>query len=167
MARVEIGNRDRLALRGSFAEHAVVGVDREMAALGGLVDADRFGEVECVVGGIIAVDQHRIGVGDFERAGGDRRQHGVEIERGRDRAADFLEHLQLIDRLREIPRAFLHLPFEVGIGLRNCPAMLFNCLASSSSSSAVLTSIRWPKSPAPSRRAPVWKAVIGTSMRRA
>src|SRR5437762_2193867 len=45
--------------------------------------------------------------------------------------------------------------------------MLLNCSASSSSSSLVWTSMRWLKSPAPSRRAPVLSAVIGTSMRRA
>ena len=66
---------------------------------------------------VIAVDQHRVGMGDFERAGGDRRQHGVEIERGGDRAADLLQHLELVDRLREIARALLHLGFEAGIGL--------------------------------------------------
>ena len=55
-----------------------------------------------------------------------------------DRAADFLKHLQLIDRLREVAGALLHLPFEVGIGLVQVgPAMLLNWLASSSSSSAV------------------------------
>ena len=45
--------------------------------------------------------------------------------------------------------------------------MPLNWLASSSSSSDVFTSMRWPKSPAPSRRAPARSAVIGTSMRRA
>ena len=70
-----------------------------------------------MLGGVIAIDQHRIGMGDFERARGHRRQHGVEIERGGDRAADFLEHLQLVDRLREIAGALLHLGFEARIGL--------------------------------------------------
>ena len=45
--------------------------------------------------------------------------------------------------------------------------MLLNWSASSSSSSSVLTSMRWLKSPAPSRRAPVRSAVIGISIRRA
>ena len=82
-----------------------------------LVDADRFGEVELAVAGVIAVDQHGVGMGDFQRARGDRRQHGVEVERGGDRAADLLEHLQLVDRLRQVARPLLHLGFEVGIGL--------------------------------------------------
>ena len=63
--------------------------------------------------GVIAVDQHRIGMGDLQRARGHRRQHGVEIERGGDRAADLLQHLQLVDRLREIAGSLLHLAFEV------------------------------------------------------
>ena len=67
-------------------------------------------------GGVIAVDQHRVGMGDFQRARRHRRQHGVEIERGGDRAADFLEHLELVDRLRQIARALLDLGFEAGIG---------------------------------------------------
>ena len=71
--------------------------------------------------GVIAIDQHGVGIGDFERARGDRRQHGVEVERGGDRAADLLEHLQLVDRLREVARALLHLLFEAGIGLRKLP----------------------------------------------
>ena len=54
---------------------------------------------------------------DLQRARGDRRQHGVEVERGGDRAADLLQHLQLADRLREIARALLDLGFEHGIGL--------------------------------------------------
>ena len=66
--------------------------------------------------GIIAVDQHGVGMGDLERARRDRRQHGVEVERGGDGAADLFEHLQLVDRLRQIARALLHLLFEVGIG---------------------------------------------------
>ena len=45
--------------------------------------------------------------------------------------------------------------------------MLLNWSASSSSSSLVLTSMRWLKSPAPSRRAPVRSALIGISIRRA
>ena len=68
-------------------------------------------------------------MGDFQRARGDRRQHGVEIERGGDRAADFFEHLELVDRLREIAGALLDLGFEAGIGLlRAAPAMLLNWL---------------------------------------
>ena len=45
--------------------------------------------------------------------------------------------------------------------------MPLNWPASSSSSSWVRTSIRWPKSPSPSRLAPVESAVIGISIRRA
>ena len=86
-------------------------------AFGRLVDADRFGQVELMIVGVIAVDQHGVGMGDFERARGDRRQHGVEVERGGDRAADLLEHLELVDRLRQIARPLLHLGFEAGIGL--------------------------------------------------
>ena len=56
-------------------------------------------------------------MGDFQRARRHRRQHGVEIERGGDRAADLLEHLELVDRLREIAGALLDLGFEAGIGL--------------------------------------------------
>ena len=56
-------------------------------------------------------------MGDFQRARGDRRQHRVEIERGRHRAADLFQHLELVDRLRQIARPLLHLAFEVGIGL--------------------------------------------------
>ncbi len=55
-------------------------------------------------------------MGDFQRARGDRRQHGVEIERGGNRAADFLKHLQLVDRAREVAGAFLDLGLEAGIG---------------------------------------------------
>ena len=113
----EIGDRDRLAVGGGLAEHAGVLVDREMLAFGGLVDADRFGEVELLLRGVIAVDQHRVGMGDFERARRHRRQHRVEIERGGDRAADLLEHLELVDRLREVAGALLDLGFEAGIGL--------------------------------------------------
>ena len=89
-----------------------------MLAFGRLVDADRFREVEPALGGVVAIDQHRVGMGDFERARGHRRQHGVEIERGGDRAADFLQHLELVDRLREVAGALLHLGLEAGIGFR-------------------------------------------------
>ena len=85
-------------------------------AFGRLVDADRFGEVELLFCRVIAVDQHGVGMGDFQRARRHRRQHGVEIERGGDRAADFLEHLELVDRLRQVPGALLDLGFETGIG---------------------------------------------------
>jgi len=88
-----------------------------MRALGRPVDAGRFGQVELTPGGVVAINQNRIGAGDFERARRDRRQHRVEIERGRDRAADLLENLKLVDRLRQIPRALLDLGFEAGIGL--------------------------------------------------
>ena len=112
----EIGNRDRLALGGGRAEHAGALVDGQMRAFGGLVDADRLRQVELLLRRIIAVDQHRIGMGDFERAGRHRRQYGVEIERGRNRAADFLENLKFIDRLRQIAGALLDLGFKAGIG---------------------------------------------------
>ena len=55
-------------------------------------------------------------MGDLQRARGHRRQHRVEIERGRHRAADLFQHLQFVDRLREVARALLHLGFEAGIG---------------------------------------------------
>ena len=106
---------------GGLAERGVVGVDGAVAAFGRLVDADRFGEVELVVAGVIAVDQHGVGMGDFQRPRGDRGQHGVEVERGGDRAADLLEHLELVDRLRQIPRPLVHLGFEVRIGLGELP----------------------------------------------
>ena len=117
----EMGDRNRLARGGGHAERGVVGVDGAVAAFGRLVDADGFGEVELVVAGVIAVDQHGVGMGDFQRPRGDRGQHGVEVERGGDRAADLLEHLELVDRLRQIPRPFLHLLFEVGIGRGQLP----------------------------------------------
>ena len=60
-------------------------------------------------------------MGDFQRARHHRRQHRVEIERGGNRAADFLEHLKFVDRAREVARARLHLRFEAGIGLRKLP----------------------------------------------
>jgi hypothetical protein len=41
--------------------------------------------------------------------GDDRGQHGLEIEGGVDRLADFAKRLQLFDRLREFARACLHL----------------------------------------------------------
>ena len=66
--------------------------------------------------GVMAVDQHRVGMGDFQRARRHRRQHRVEVERGGDRAADFLEHLEFVDRARQIARARLDLGFEAGIG---------------------------------------------------
>ena len=70
---------------------------------------------------VIAVDQHRVGVGDFQRARRHRRQHRVEIERGGDRAADFLEHLELVDGARQIAGARLDLGFEAGIGFLQLP----------------------------------------------
>ena len=88
-----------------------------MLAFCGAVDADRLGQVELMPGGIVAVDQHRIGVGDFERARRHRRQHRVEIERGSHRAADLLEHLELVDRAREIAGARLDLGFKADIRL--------------------------------------------------
>ena len=112
----EMGDRDRLALRRRLAERAVAGVDRAMGAFGCLVDADRFRQVELMIAGVIAIDQHGVGMRNLKRAGGDCRQHRVEIERGGDRAADFLEHLEFVDRLRQIPRPLLHLLFEAGIG---------------------------------------------------
>ena len=86
-----------------------------------LVDADRFGEIEAVVGGVIAVDQHRVGMGDFERARRHRRQHRIEIERRGHRAADLFQHLEFVDRLREVAGALLHLGLEAGIGFRKLP----------------------------------------------
>ena len=98
-------------------------------------------------------------MGDLQRARRHRRQHGVEIERGGDRAADFLQHLELVDRARQIPRALLDLGLQGRISFASWPAMLLNWSASSSSSSLVCTSMRWLKSPAPSRRAPARNAV--------
>ena len=114
----EIGNRDRLALarRPRRATLPSASIARCWPSAD-LVDADRLGQVELMLRRVIAVDQHRVGMGDFQRARGHRRQHGVEIERGGDRAADFLQHLQLVDRLRQIARALLDLGFEAGIGL--------------------------------------------------
>ena len=45
--------------------------------------------------------------------------------------------------------------------------MLLNCVASASSSSPVLISIRWPSSPAPIRAAPAWSVWTGVTIRRA
>jgi len=70
---------------------------------------------------VIAIDQHRIGTGDFQRTRRHRRQHRVEIERGGNGAADFLEHLELVDRLRQVAGARLHLGFEARIGLVQLP----------------------------------------------
>ncbi len=112
----QIGDRDRLALRRGRAEHAVGLVDDEMVASGRLVDADRLGEVELMLCRVVAVDQHRVGMGDLQRARRHRRQHRVEVERGGHRAADFLQHLEFVDRARQIPRPRLDLGFEAGIG---------------------------------------------------
>ena len=115
---IEIGQRDRLALRGGFAERAAVAPRSRDGCLRPILSMP-IASVRlkrCLIG-VIAIDQHGVGMGDFERARGDRRQHGVEVERGGDRAADLLEHLQLVDRLREVARALLHLAFEAGIGL--------------------------------------------------
>ena len=165
--RVEIGDRDRLAARGGFAERRIVGLDRQVLAFGRLVDADRFGEVEFAVRGVIAVNQHRIGMGDFERARGDRRQHRVEVERGRHRAADLFQHFQLVDRLRQIPRPLLHLGLEAGIGFRQLARHAVELVGELFQLVGVFTSMRWLKSPAPSRCAPARSALIGTSIRRA
>ena len=81
-----------------------------------LVDALGFDEIEAMVAGIVAIDQHGVGAGDFDRARRHRRQHGVEIERGGDGAADLFEHLQLVDRLREVARALLDLGLQPVIG---------------------------------------------------
>ena len=112
----QIGDRDRLALGRGLAEHAGVLVDRAVRAFGVAVDADRLGQGELVPGGVIGIDQDRVGMGDLERARGHRRQHGVEIERGGDRAADLFQHLQFVDRAREIAGALLHLGLEARIG---------------------------------------------------
>ena len=114
---VEIGDRDRLACCRGLAERAEVLVDGEVLALDGAVDADRLRQIELMLRGIIAVNQHRVGVGDFERARRDRRQHGVEIERGSHRAADLLEHFELVDRAREVAGACLDLGFKADIRL--------------------------------------------------
>ena len=55
-------------------------------------------------------------MGDLERAGGHRRQHRVEVERGGDRAADLFQHLQFVDGARQIPRALLDLGLQPRIG---------------------------------------------------
>jgi len=165
-SRRDWGSRSARRAR-RLAERAAGLVDGEMAAFGRFIDADRFGQVELMVGGVIAVDQHRIGMGDFERAGGHRRQHGVEIERGGNRAADLLEALlaRLIDCARSRVRSSPSIQVGIGFGELACHAV--ELVASSSSSSAVCTSILWSKSPAAEPPAPARSAVIGTSMRRA
>ena len=114
---VQVRNRNRLAGAGRLAQRRALALDGAVAAFRILVDADRFRQVEAVARGVIGVDQHRVGMGDFQRARRHRRQHRVEIERGGDRAADLFQHLQLVDGLREVAGALLHLPFEVGVGL--------------------------------------------------
>ena len=114
---VEVGNCDRLALGRGLAEQAGLFVDRKMPSLDRFVDAVGFDQIELMLGGVVAIDQHRIGASDFQRPGRDRRQHGVEIKRGGDRTSDLFEHLQLVDRLCEVAGALFHLGFEDGIGL--------------------------------------------------
>ena len=115
--RGEIRYRDRLAGGRGLAEHAIGLVDHEMRAFGIAVDAVRLGQVELMPCRVVAVDQDRVGLGDFQRARRHRRQHGVEIERGGHRAADFLQHLELVDRARQIARALLDLGLQDRIGL--------------------------------------------------
>ena len=114
---IEIGNRDRLASGRRLTEQAFFFIDREMLPLDRFVDAVGFDQIELMLGCVIAVDQHRVGVSNLQRAGRNRRQHGIEIERGGDRAADLFKHFQLVDRLREVAGALFHLGFEAGIGL--------------------------------------------------
>jgi len=64
---VQVGDRDRLARACSLAQRRALARDGAMAALGISVDADRLGQVEAVVAGVVGVDQHRIGMGDLER----------------------------------------------------------------------------------------------------
>ena len=48
------------------------------------------------------VDRARLGPGERSRLGDDRRQHGLQVDRGVDRLADLAERAQLADRLREV-----------------------------------------------------------------
>ncbi len=148
---VEVGDLERFPAVGRPAERVAVARDRQGLAVGAWrSDADGLSEGEGAARRGIAEDQDRIGAGDLGCARRDGRQHRVEIERRHHGAADLLEHFQLGDRLGEVARPFADLLLELRIRAGGVqPAMKLNCVASSSSSSDVLTSMRWPKSPPP------------------
>ena len=55
------------------------------------------------------VDRARVGAGELVRAGDDRRQHRLEVERRAHRAADLAERLQLLHRPAQRARPLLQL----------------------------------------------------------
>ena len=107
---MQIGDLIRLApLRrraDGFGEVGVVLVDH-----GDHVGGHSVGraQLELPVGFVKHVDHAGLGAGKLGRLGDDRVQHGLQVERGVDRLGDVAERAQLLDRLRELARARLHL----------------------------------------------------------
>ncbi len=118
----QLGDRDRLAGAHGVTERSVIRIENAVLAALGLIDAVGLDEVEATRRRVIGIDQDRVGMRDLQRAAGYRGQHGVEIERGRDRTADLFQHLQLIDRLRQITGALFDLGLQHRVGLRDLPS---------------------------------------------
>ena len=74
------------------------------------------------------VDGAAAGIGEGAGMRQDAREHGLELERGVDRAADLAERLQLAHRARQLPRPLLDLALEVGVGLLQLPRHLIEVL---------------------------------------
>ena len=98
-----------------LAERRVVGVDGAVAASDALW-MPMIREAELVIAGAVAVDQHGVGMGDFQRAAaivGSTASRSSEEATARPTSSSTLS--SLIDCARS-PRSFLHLLFEAGIG---------------------------------------------------
>ena len=66
-------------------------------------------QLELPVGLVKHIDRAGLGAGKLRRLGDDGVEHGLQIERRVDRLGDLAERAQLLDRLRELARARLHL----------------------------------------------------------
>ena len=66
-------------------------------------------QLELPVGLVKHVDHAGLGAGKLRRLGDNGVEHGLQVERRVDRLGDFAERAQLLDRLRELARARLHL----------------------------------------------------------
>ena len=108
-------------------------------------------------------DEHVGRAAQLSRALGHRVQHRLDVRRrAGDDAQDLGGRRLLLERLGQLAGALLDLAAPAWRRTPAAgPAIWLNWSASASSSSPVLTSIRWSSSPAPIRAAPAWRAWIG------
>ena len=103
---VDVRDLDRRPRRRRPADDRIVKAYRHLADRRHVLVGHAVGgaKPELLAGVVELVDRPGIGSGQLDRAGHDRGQHRLEIERGVDRLADLAERPQLLDRAGQLAR---------------------------------------------------------------